>query len=100
MEVIEEFSTDRRHRLIVLDEFVHRVIQNVEMELLFTQGCHHWKLSMIFIKQNIFPKDSKLRTIALNISGHFLTLALPGTLEGFKYDVIFNHLKVSFARQA
>ena len=53
MEVIEEFSTDRRHRLIVLDEFVHRVIQNVEMELLFTQGCHHWKLSMIFIKQNI-----------------------------------------------
>ena len=47
--VIEEFSADRRHRLIVLDDLMHRVIQDVDMELLFTQGCHHRKLSVIFI---------------------------------------------------
>jgi hypothetical protein len=45
--VIEEFSADRRHRLIALDDLMHRVIQDVDMELLFTQGCHHRKLSVI-----------------------------------------------------
>jgi hypothetical protein len=36
-EVIDEFTADRRHRLIVLDNLMHRVVQNVDMELLFTQ---------------------------------------------------------------
>jgi hypothetical protein len=53
--VIEEFSADRRHRLIVLDDLMHRVIQDVDMELLFTQGCHHRKLSVIFITE-YFPE--------------------------------------------
>jgi hypothetical protein len=40
-EVIDDFTADRRHRVIVLDDLMHRVVQNVDMELLFTQGCHH-----------------------------------------------------------
>ena len=36
-EVIDKFTADRRHRLIVLDDLMHRVVQNVDMELLFTQ---------------------------------------------------------------
>ena len=66
MDVIEEFSADRRHRFIVLDDLMHRVIQDVDMELLFTQCCHHRKFSVIFITQNIFPGGSKSRTITLN----------------------------------
>lgn len=66
MEVIEEFRANRRHRLIVPDDLMHRVIQDVDMELLFTQGCHHRKLSVIFITQNIFPRGSKSRTITLS----------------------------------
>ena len=65
-EVIDEFTADRRHRLIVLDDLMHRVVQNVDMELLFTQGCHHRRLSVVFITQNIFPRGTKSRTIALN----------------------------------
>lgn len=68
MQIIEEFSADRHHHLIVLDDLMHRVIQDVDMELLFTQGCHHRRLSVIFITQNIFPRGSKSRTIALNTS--------------------------------
>ena len=64
--VIEEFSADRRHRLIVLDDLMHRVIQDVDIELLFTQDCHYRKLSVIFITQNIFPRGSKSRTITFN----------------------------------
>ena len=65
-EVIDEFTADRRHRLIVLDDLMHRVVQNVDMELLFTQGCHHRRLSVVFITQNMFPSGTKSRTIALN----------------------------------
>jgi hypothetical protein len=36
-EVVDEFTADRHHRLIVLDDVMHRVVQNVNMELLFTQ---------------------------------------------------------------
>ena len=66
MDTVREFTADRRHRLIVLDDLMHRVIHDLDMELLFTQGCHHRKLSVIFITQNIFPQGSKSRTIALN----------------------------------
>lgn len=45
---------------------MHRVIQDSDMELLFTQGCHHRKISVVFITQNFFPKGIKCRTIALN----------------------------------
>lgn len=45
---------------------MHRVIQDSDMELLFTQGCHHRKISVVFITQNFFPKGTKSRTIALN----------------------------------
>ena len=65
-EVIDEFTADRRHRLIVLDDLMHRVVQNVDMELFFTQGCHHRRLSVVFITHNIFPRGTKSRTIALN----------------------------------
>lgn len=65
-KMIDEFTIDRSHRLIVVDDLMHRVIQDVDMELLFTQGCRHRKLSVIFITQNIFPKGSKSRAIALN----------------------------------
>ena len=50
----------------MLDDVMHRVVQNVDMELLFTQGCHHRRLSVVFIRQNIFPRGTKSRTITLN----------------------------------
>lgn len=36
-EIVNEFTADRRHRLIVLDDLMHRVILDLDMELLFTQ---------------------------------------------------------------
>lgn len=65
-ETIEEFTSELEHTLIVLDDLMHRVVQNTDMEVLFTQGCHHRRISVIFITQNLFPRGSKSRTIALN----------------------------------
>lgn len=45
---------------------MHRVVRDADMELLFTQGCHHRRLSVVLITQNLFPKGSKSKAIALN----------------------------------
>lgn len=63
---LEDFTRDRRHRMIIVDDLMHEVVRNQNMELLFTQGCHHRKISVIFITQNLFPKGKHARTIALN----------------------------------
>lgn len=66
MDTIEEFTAERKHRLIVLDDLMHRVVHDVDMELLFTQGCHHRRISVLFLKQNVYIQGNRSRTIALN----------------------------------
>lgn len=65
-EEMEDFTANGKHNLIVLDDLMHVVVDNAEMELLFTQGCHHRKLSVIFVTQQLFYQGKKARTIALN----------------------------------
>ena len=65
-EELEEFTTDRRHKLIVIDDLMHRVVEDKEMELLFTQGTHHKCVSVILITQNLYPRGKHARTKALN----------------------------------
>ena len=62
---IQEFS-DEQYGLIILDDLMHSVLCNKEMELLFTQGCHHRRLGVIFITQNLYGQGKCARTIALN----------------------------------
>lgn len=50
---MEEFA-DGRHGLIVIDDLMGQVLRSKEMEMLFTQGCHHNSLSVIFITQNMY----------------------------------------------
>ena len=65
-EVIQEFTRDGEHNLIILDDLMHQVTHSPDMVLLFTQGCHHRNLSVIFIVQNIFQSGKYARDIALN----------------------------------
>jgi hypothetical protein len=62
---IDEFA-DGEHGLIVLDDMMHQVVENPDMELLFTRGCHHRNISIIFVKQNLYNKGKSAKTIALN----------------------------------
>ena len=63
---ITDFTQGQTHSLIVLDDLMQQVIASKEMELLFTQGCHHRGLSVIFITQNLYGQAKAARTIALN----------------------------------
>ena len=55
MEELDEFTRDKQHKLIIIDDLMHEVMQNKEMELLFTQGTHHKCVNVILITQNLYP---------------------------------------------
>ena len=63
---LDEFTKDLRHRLIILDDLMQQVIKDNDMELLFTQGCHHRSISVIFLAQNLIPQGKNSRNIVLN----------------------------------
>ena len=63
---LEELTTDKQHKMVILDDLMDQVTQSHDMELLFTRGCHHKNLSVIFINQNLYQQGKSARTIALN----------------------------------
>ena len=65
-EELDDFTRDKRHKLIVVDDLLHEVMRNKDMELLFTQGTHHHCVSVILITQNLYPGGKHARTIARN----------------------------------
>jgi hypothetical protein len=62
---IEDFANGQ-HGLIILDDLMDDVLSNKDMESLFTQGCLHRHISVIFISQNLYGQGRSSRTIALN----------------------------------
>lgn len=63
---IDEWNPQAKHRLIIIDDLMDKVVDSLDMSLLFTQGCHHKNISVIFITQNLYLKGKHSRTISLN----------------------------------
>ena len=77
---IEEFA-EGEHDLIILDDLMHQVLTSKEMELLFTQTCHHKRISVIFISQNLYEQGKSARTISLNCGYTVLFKNIRGTSQ-------------------
>lgn len=56
--------------LIVIDDFLHHL--NEKIADIFVAGCHHRRMSVILILQNLFPRAKVMRDISLN--SHYLVL--------------------------
>ena len=54
------------HTLICLDDLQHDIVNNVSIEKLFPQWCHHKCISVIFVNQNLFYQGKCSRTLTLN----------------------------------
>ena len=52
--------------LVVIDDLMHELSNDQRMTNLFTKGCHHRNLSVIFILQNMFHRGKELRDMSLN----------------------------------
>lgn len=58
--------------LVVLDDLMQQLSDDSRITDLFTKGCHHRNMSVIFILQNIFHRGKQLRDMSLN--SHYLVL--------------------------
>lgn len=58
--------------MIILDDLSHKVCQNTDMELLFTQISHHRNISVCLMKNNLFYQGKSARTISLNTNIYVL----------------------------
>ena len=67
-EDVMKWCADEDHLLIVIDDLMSDVVKSKEIEELFTRGCHHHKISVIFVTQNLFAQGSAARNLALNTS--------------------------------
>ena len=56
--------------LLVVDDLMHETNETVAN--LFTKGSHHRNVSVLFLVQNLFPKNKFARTISLN--AHYMVL--------------------------
>lgn len=70
--------------LVVLDDLVHKVVENTEMLMLFVQGSHHMNISVVYMSQNLYQRGKHARTIALNVK-YIVLFANPRDGQQIKY---------------
>jgi len=56
--------------LLIIDDLMNEI--NADTEKIFTRMSHHKNISVIFIMQNLFPKNKFARTMSLN--AHYMIL--------------------------
>jgi len=62
---INDFA-DQNHNIIILDDLMSECVKNNDVELLFTRGMHHKKLSVFYLNQNLYAQGKHSRNITLN----------------------------------
>jgi hypothetical protein len=56
--------------LLIIDDLMSEI--NSDTEKIFTRMSHHRNISVVFIMQNLFPKNKFARTMSLN--AHYMVL--------------------------
>ena len=69
---LESMINPSIRNLVVIDDLMQELSNDQRITSLFTKGCHHRNLSVIFILQNIFHRGKELRDMSLNC--HYLVL--------------------------
>ena len=69
---LESMISPSIRNLVVLEDLMQELSNNNRITSLFTKGCHHRNLSVIFLLQNIFHPGKELRDMSLNC--HYLML--------------------------
>jgi hypothetical protein len=71
-DLIDNFTANKEHGVIILDDLIASVMKSPKAEKLFTMGSHHRQLTVILVSQNLFYQARAARTINLNM--HYLVL--------------------------
>jgi hypothetical protein len=71
-EDIDNLTSNNQHNIVIMDDLMHQVVENVNIESLFTRGAHHKNLTVIYLNQNLYCQGKFSRTLSLNT--HILVL--------------------------
>jgi len=69
---LESMINPSLRNLVVIDDLMQELSNDPGFTSLFTKGCQHRNLNVIFILQNIFHRGKELRDMSLNC--HYLVL--------------------------
>ena len=48
----------RQNNCLIIDDFMHRAADDIQISELFTKRSHHQNVTIIFLLQNLFPKSN------------------------------------------
>lgn len=82
--LIDEHVNGGSKLLIVLDDMMHEISNNKEICLLFTQGAHHKRISVIYLSNNLFIQGKEARSIACNCH---ITILLNSPRNTLQYQI-------------
>ena len=69
---LESMIDSSIRNLVVIDDLMQELSNDQRITNMFTKGCHHRNLAVIFILQNIFHRGKELRDMSLDC--HYLVL--------------------------
>ena len=69
---LESMINPSIRNIVVIDDLMRELANDQRITNLFTKGCHHRNLSVIFILQNIFHHGKELRDMSLKC--HYLVM--------------------------
>jgi hypothetical protein len=79
-KLIENLNPD----LIVLDDLMDSLKNDKILNDFFTQVCHHKRISVFFLVQNLFLQGNFMRTVSLN-THYFIIMKAPRAVKQVEY---------------
>jgi hypothetical protein len=70
-ETVDSFVS-RNHNIIILDDLMDECVESKGVQNMFTRGCHHKNLTILYLNQNMYCQGKTARTINLNT--HYMVL--------------------------
>ena len=78
-----ESLDSKQNNCIILDDFMHRATNDVEISELFTKRSHHQNVTIIFLLQNLFPKSKFMTDIKRN-ANYIILMSSPADEKSIK----------------
>ena len=61
-----------KHAIVVFDDLMNEMIKSEQVTNFFTRECHHSKICMFFVWQNLYPQSRYARSISVNVQYKFI----------------------------
>ena len=61
-----------KHAIVVFDDLMNEMIKSKQVTNFFTRECHHSKICMFFVWQNLYPQSKYARSISVNVQCKFI----------------------------